>query len=79
MGMTSTTWVKMTDDHNNMMNRAVPYFLMEGQLTRYNPELLKYLSFNKDKIASEIKIFINHFFKIHRIYACWRRIVNYCD
>ncbi|XP_021961760.2 uncharacterized protein LOC110857479 [Folsomia candida] len=45
MGMTSTTWVKMTDDHNNMMNRAVPYFLMEGQLTRYNPELLKSIAF----------------------------------
>ncbi|OXA45342.1 Beta-lactamase [Folsomia candida] len=41
IGMTNTTWVKESDDHNNMMQRAVPYYWKDGVLNRYNPELMK--------------------------------------
>ncbi|OXA40766.1 Beta-lactamase [Folsomia candida] len=41
IGMNETTWVKDTDDHNNMMGRSVPYIWKDGGLLRYNPELLK--------------------------------------
>ncbi|OXA46656.1 uncharacterized protein LOC110856287 [Folsomia candida] len=44
-GMMDTTWIKPTDDHNNMMFRAVPYIWKDENHTRYNPELLKSVSF----------------------------------
>ncbi|XP_021963681.1 uncharacterized protein LOC110859117 isoform X2 [Folsomia candida] len=41
IGMNETTWVKESDDHNNMMGRSVPYIWKDDGLIRYNPELLK--------------------------------------
>ncbi|OXA49225.1 uncharacterized protein LOC110854540 [Folsomia candida] len=44
LGMTGTTWIRASDDHNNMMHRAVPYIWKEGSLKRYNTELLKMIA-----------------------------------
>ncbi|XP_035704457.1 uncharacterized protein LOC118434631 [Folsomia candida] len=41
LGMTDTTWIKDTDDHNSMPDRSVPYYKSDGFLRRFNPELLK--------------------------------------
>ncbi|OXA48311.1 uncharacterized protein LOC110855354 [Folsomia candida] len=44
IGMNDSTVVRQSDDHNNMSNRSVPYYQMDGQLHRFNPELLKPVS-----------------------------------
>ncbi|OXA48816.1 Protein flp, partial [Folsomia candida] len=40
IGMSDTTLVKETDDHDNMMHRAIPYLWKDNQRIRYNSELL---------------------------------------
>ncbi|XP_035705524.1 protein flp-like isoform X2 [Folsomia candida] len=41
LDMQTTTYIKVSDDHDNMPNRALGYFLLDGQLEKYNSELYK--------------------------------------
>ncbi|XP_021959581.1 beta-lactamase-like protein 3 [Folsomia candida] len=41
LGMTSTTVIKMSNDHENMMHRAIPYIWKGGEFVRGNSEFLK--------------------------------------
>jgi len=45
LGMTSSTYIKETDDHDNMPNRALGYFYKDKETRPFNNELLKYNQF----------------------------------
>jgi len=41
VGMTSSTYIKYSDDHYTMTNRSVGYYWKDGKLNRFNSETFK--------------------------------------